>query len=69
MIPTDAVVELGIMGAKLVAQVIKSIMDAKDLTAEQKAAAIASIREQQDQDTRDLDAMPLPAITPNMRGG
>lgn len=57
-----AVVELSLLAAKMVAQGIKAIMDSKDLTAEQKAQHIAAIMAQQDQDTKDLNAMPLPNV-------
>lgn len=60
MIPIQSIIDISIVAAKLVAQGIKAIMDSKDLTAEQKAQHIAAIMAEQDQDTKDLNAMPLP---------
>lgn len=62
MNPIDTVIQLGLIGAQLVAKAVKAIQDSQDLTAEEKAKHIANIMAQQDQDTKDLNAMPLPNV-------
>jgi hypothetical protein len=61
VIPIDDIIELAVGAAKMVAQLTQAIMASKDLSEDQKRAAIARIRAQHDQDTKDLDALPIHA--------